>query len=67
MHGLSPDGALYMGDPSEVTDKILETIEMFGLTRYIAHVDVGGPTHKQLMKTIEMFGEKVVPAIRKAI
>ncbi len=67
LHGLSPDGALYMGDPSEVTDKILETIEMFGLTRYIAHVDVGGPTHKQLMKTIEMFGEKVVPQIRKAM
>jgi probable LLM family oxidoreductase len=66
LHGLSPDGALYMGDPSEVTDKILETIEMFDLTRYIAHVDVGGPTHYQLMKTIEMYGEKVVPEIRKA-
>lgn len=67
LHGLSPDGALYMGDPSQVTEKILETIEMFGLTRYIAHVDVGGPTHPQLMKTIEMFGEKVVPQIRKAM
>lgn len=66
LHGLSRDGALYMGDPSEVTEKILETIEMFGLTRYVAHIDVGGPTHKQLMKTIELFGEKVLPQIRKA-
>ncbi|MDI3520039.1 MAG: hypothetical protein PWR04_27 [Anaerophaga sp.] len=65
--GLSPEGALYMGDATEVTDKILKTIEMFGLTRFIAHIDVGGPTHKQLMKAIELFGTKVVPEIRKAL
>jgi hypothetical protein len=56
-----------MGDAAEVTDKILKTIEIFGLTRFIAHIDVGGPTHKQLMKTIELFGTKVVPEIRKAL
>lgn len=67
LHGLSPDGALYMGDPAKVTDKILESIEMFGLTNFVAHLDVGGPTHQQLMKTIELYGEKVVPEIRKAM
>lgn len=64
--GMSPEGALYMGEPGQVTDKILQTAEMFGLTRFVAHIDVGGPTHKQLMKTIELYGSKVVPAVKKA-
>ena len=31
-------------------------IELFGLTRFIAHIDVGGPSHKELMRTIELYG-----------
>lgn len=63
--GMSTAGALYMGDAEEVTEKIIHTIEMFGLTRFVAHVDVGGPTHQQLMKTIELYGTKVVPSVKK--
>ncbi|UZR96909.1 LLM class flavin-dependent oxidoreductase [Chondrinema litorale] len=66
MGGISKDGALFMGEPNEVADKILETIEMFGLDRYVAHIDVGGPEHKDLMKSIELYGTKVVPQLRKA-
>ncbi len=62
--GLSPEGALYMGEPNEVADKISNTIEMFGLDRFIAHIDVGGPTHNDLMKSIELYGSKVVPQLR---
>ncbi len=62
--GMSPHGALYMGSVDEVTEKIIRTIEMFGLTRYVAHIDVGGPTHDQLMKTIELYGQEVVPRVR---
>lgn len=62
--GMSSNGALYMGSPDEVTEKIVNTIKMFGLTRYIAHIDVGGPSHKQIMKTIELYGTKVLPAVK---
>lgn len=65
--GMSPDGALFMGDPEQVTEKILKTIEMFGLTRFVAHIDVGGPTHKEMMKAIELYGTKVLPEVRKAL
>lgn len=65
--GMGPKGALFMGEPAEVTDKILQAIEMFGLTRFVAHLDVGGPEHKDLMKTIELYGTKVVPEVRKAL
>lgn len=65
--GMSPQGALYMGDVNQVTDKILKTIEMFGLTRFVAHIDVGAPDHKSTMKSIELYGDKVIPAIKKAL
>ncbi len=65
--GRGKDGALFVGDPSEVTDKILMQAEMFGLTRFMAHVDVGGPPHKELMQSIELFGTKVAPEVRKAL
>ena len=63
----SPNGALFVGDPSEITDRILQVQEMFGLTRFVAHMDTGGPPHADIMKSIELFGTKVAPAVRKAV
>ena len=65
--GMSPEGALFMGETNQVIDKMIATIELFGLTRFIAHIDVGGPTHKEMMKAIELYGSKVLPEVRKAI
>ncbi len=65
--GRAKDGALFVGDASAVTDKILHMHELFGLTRFIGHMDVGAPDHKLMMKSIELFGDKVAPAVRKAI
>lgn len=63
--GISPDGVLYMGDPGYVAEKIIATIELLGIDQYIAHIDVGGPTHKQMMRTIELYGSQVVPMVKK--
>lgn len=65
--GRSKEGALFMGSPEEVTDKILYMHELFGITRFIGHMDVGDPTHANMMKSIELFGSKVAPAVRKAL
>jgi len=65
--GMSPEGALFMGDAHQVAEKMIAIIEMFGLTRFIAHIDVGGPTHKEMMKAIELYGSKVLPEVRKAV
>lgn len=65
--GRSIEGALFVGDPSQVTEKILQNQEMFGLTRFLLHTDVGAPAHADLMKSIELFGDKVAPAVRKAL
>lgn len=65
--GRTMDGAYLFGDANEAIDKILYLHEMFGLTRFSAHMDVGGPSHDMLMKSIELFGTKIAPKVREAI
>ncbi|RQO31034.1 LLM class flavin-dependent oxidoreductase [Taibaiella sp. KBW10] len=65
--GRSPKGALFIGEPAQVVDKILYMHELFGITRFIGHMDVGAPDHQQMMKSIELFGTKVAPEVRKAL
>ena len=62
--GRGRNGAYLFGDANEAIDKILQMHEMFGLTRFSAHMDVGGPSHEMLMKSIELFGDKIAPKIR---
>ena len=64
--GRTKEGALFIGDANEVTDKILYMHELFGITRFIGHMDVGDPSHKNMMKAIELFGKEVAPRVRKA-
>jgi probable LLM family oxidoreductase len=66
-YGRGPNGAYIIGDVSEAVDKILHMHEMFGLTRFSAHMDVGGPSHAALMKSIEIFGTKIAPKVREAL
>lgn len=65
--GRSKEGALFMGEAQQVIDKILYMHELFGITRFIGHMDVGDPSHKEMMKAIELFGTKVAPEVRKAL
>jgi hypothetical protein len=65
--GRSKYGHLLIGDANEAIDKILHLQEMFGLTRFSAHMDVGAPTHASLMKSIDIFGNKIAPQVREAL
>ncbi|UZT96973.1 LLM class flavin-dependent oxidoreductase [Chryseobacterium fluminis] len=62
--GRSKDGALFIGSPKEVADKIVYLKEIFGITRFIGHMDTGDPSHELMMKSIELFGKEVKPAIQ---
>lgn len=65
--GRSLHGALAVGSPEEVVEKILFQHELFGHDRFLAQMAVGHIPHAQLMRSIELFGTKVAPAVRKAI
>jgi probable LLM family oxidoreductase len=62
----SPTGALMVGSVQQVTEKILYEYELFGNTRFLAQASVGNVPHKMIMKSIELFGTHVAPAVRKA-
>ncbi len=60
-------GALLMGSPQQVIDKLLFEYEIFGYTRFLAQMSMGTLPHAKAMKSIELFGTKVVPEVKKAI
>lgn len=59
------EGALLVGSPQQVTEKILYEYELFGHTRYLAQMSIGALPHKQAMRAIELLGDKVAPEVRK--
>ncbi|HEY8404770.1 MAG TPA: LLM class flavin-dependent oxidoreductase [Flavobacteriales bacterium] len=61
------EGAYFIGEPNAIIDKILLQHEWFGHTRFVAQMDVGAPSHSMIMKSIELFGTVVAPAVRKAL
>ena len=63
----SPEGALLVGSPQQVIDKILYEHELFGNTRFMVQFSVGTLPHRQMMHAIELFGNVVAPAVRKAL
>ena len=63
----SPRGALLVGSPQEVIDKILFEHELFGNTRFLMQMSVGTMPHERIMRSIELLGTVVAPAVRKAV
>ena len=59
-----PRGALLVGSPQQVVDKILFEREIFGHQRTGAQISVGNLAHANVMKAIELLGTKVAPEIR---
>lgn len=61
-----PTGALVVGSPEEVAEKILRHSEALGgISRFTFQMDVATLPHDKLMNAIELVGKKVMPAINK--
>jgi probable LLM family oxidoreductase len=63
----SPKGAILIGDPQAVIDKILWEHELFGMTRFTIQFSVGSMPHREMLRSIELYGTVVAPAVRKAL
>jgi probable LLM family oxidoreductase len=59
-------GALAVGSPQEVIEKILFQHELFGHQRFLAQMSVGTMPHRNVLRAIELLGTEVAPAVRKA-
>jgi probable LLM family oxidoreductase len=62
----SSRGALLVGSPQEVVDKLLYEYELFKNDRMLIQLSVGTLPHAKVMKAIELLGTVVAPAVRKA-
>jgi alkanesulfonate monooxygenase SsuD/methylene tetrahydromethanopterin reductase-like flavin-dependent oxidoreductase (luciferase family) len=60
----APDGAVALGSPEEVAAKILMEHELFNNQRYIGQFSVGAVDHRDVLKSIELFGTEVAPLVR---
>ena len=65
--GRSPCGALAVGSPEEVVEKIFHEHEFFGNIRFMAQISGGTLPHDRVMRAIELFGTEGAPAVRKAL
>jgi probable LLM family oxidoreductase len=62
-----PRGALLLGSPQEVIDKILFEHELFRMDRLLIQFTVGPMAHADVLRSIELFGTVVAPAVRAAV
>jgi probable LLM family oxidoreductase len=60
-------GANFVGSPQEVVDKILFQHEIFDHDRFLVQFSVGPLPHEKVMRSIELFGSEVAPAVRKEL
>lgn len=60
-------GALYVGDPEYVAEKIVLLRKNLGVNRFFLHIDVGAMPHREMMRAIELLGTKVAPIVRKEL
>jgi probable LLM family oxidoreductase len=60
----SPEGALLVGSPQDVAEKIVAQHELFGHDRFLGQIALGNLAHDKAMRAIELFGTEVAPLVR---
>ncbi|PKQ36265.1 MAG: LLM class flavin-dependent oxidoreductase [Actinobacteria bacterium HGW-Actinobacteria-11] len=60
-------GALMVGDPQQIAEKILDLHGSLGIDRFLGQVDLGGMPAEMVRDSISRFGEIVAPAIHSIV
>jgi alkanesulfonate monooxygenase SsuD/methylene tetrahydromethanopterin reductase-like flavin-dependent oxidoreductase (luciferase family) len=60
-------GALILGNPEQVVEKILHQHAIFGQDRYLIQLTVGPLPRKEVLRAIELLGTEVAPAVRREV
>jgi probable LLM family oxidoreductase len=63
-HEASASGSLYVGSPQTVAAKIARTASILGADRFDLKYSSGRLPHAKLMRSIELYGSKVIPMVR---
>ncbi|MDH3205802.1 MAG: LLM class flavin-dependent oxidoreductase [Gemmatimonadota bacterium] len=62
-----PHGALLVGSPDDLIEKILYQHSLFGHDRMLIQLTVGPMPHDKVLRAIELLGTVVAPAVRAAV
>jgi alkanesulfonate monooxygenase SsuD/methylene tetrahydromethanopterin reductase-like flavin-dependent oxidoreductase (luciferase family) len=60
-------GALMVGGPTQVAEKILDLHAELGVDRFLGQVDLGGMPQPMVRDSIHRFGDVVAPAVRHVL
>lgn len=61
------EGALHVGSPETVAQKIADTVRTLGIQRFDLKYSSGTIPHEPLMNAIELYGTVVIPRVRELL
>jgi alkanesulfonate monooxygenase SsuD/methylene tetrahydromethanopterin reductase-like flavin-dependent oxidoreductase (luciferase family) len=64
---VGPQGALFIGSPETVAQKIAANLNTLGANRFDLKFGMPGLSPDSLMKNIELYGTKVIPRVRELL
>jgi probable LLM family oxidoreductase len=62
-----PEGALFVGSPQQIIDKIMYEHRLFGHQRFIVQSDIGGLPYAKVADVIELLATEVAPVVRREL
>jgi probable LLM family oxidoreductase len=63
----SAQGALFVGSPETVAQKIAWAARTLGLSRFQLKYSVGSLPHEQRLESVRLYGEEVIPRVRELL
>ncbi|MCW2675131.1 MAG: luciferase [Modestobacter sp.] len=60
-------GAVVVGSPEQVAEKILFQHEVFGHQRFLMQSSLGAAPHREVLRSIELLGTEVAPLVRAEV
>jgi alkanesulfonate monooxygenase SsuD/methylene tetrahydromethanopterin reductase-like flavin-dependent oxidoreductase (luciferase family) len=67
MREVGPDGALYVGSPETVAQKIAKNLTALGANRFELKYGMVGLTNQELMTNLRLYGTRVIPRVRELL
>jgi probable LLM family oxidoreductase len=64
---IGPHGALYVGSPETVAQKVAANLVALGANRFDLKYGMGGLGQEAVMKNIELYGTQVIPRVRELL
>jgi probable LLM family oxidoreductase len=60
-------GSLYVGSPETVARRIAATAKALGVDRFDLKYSAGPLSHDKMMRSVELYGRKVIPLVREMV